>query len=822
MASSPHHPIRWRARPALLTAGCVAAGIVLADAAPDFSWETWLGMAGGAVAVVLAAGAWRRHRLVSLAPLAMTLGTALVFVAVGGARMAGWQAVPADDLAHLAGAEPEVAISGRVVGHPDASERGQRFVLDADSVWMGGAALPAGGRVQAALWQPRERDEPRISYPVLQAGDRVRLSGTLRPLPSRRNPADFDYGAWLERRGVRSTFSGYDSTAAVLLAREPGPLDRLANATRHHVRTTAERHVRTDDARAILLALLIADRAGIDAATREDFAATGLMHLLAISGLHVLLVGMALYELLKSLLHRLRWPWRRVEVFRAVVTLALLGGYVLAAGAPASAVRALVMATVLIVGAALERPVNTLNGLGIAALVLLLARPTFLFDAGFQLSFGAVGAIVVFMPLFEEAVPLRWRSRQPWKWTVQMLLVSLAATLGTMPMLLWHFGRLPLAGLVLNLAAIPATALTLGSALLMALGAALPGLGAVGGASAEVGARLLLWISRTGAEWLAWTEVGGAVRSAWWLGALVSLLAALALFPRPRHRWRLLGTTAALGCVAVWLPVLRGETRPALDVLFFDVGQGDAALVTLPNGRRLLVDAGVRDPYVDQGERTILPHLRWAGIDRLDAVVISHPHADHLGGLPTLLRSVRIAQVIHNGHNYDSRLFAESDSLLRALHVRSRAVLAGDTIALDPAVHIHVLAPSYAPHPDEGANHGSVVLRLTYGATSFLFTGDAEADAEGPITEAYGDLLRSNVVKVPHHGSRTSSTAPLVELTGAEIAVVSVARRNRYRLPNEEVLARWEESGAEVLQTWATGAVWLRSDGRRVERVMWR
>ncbi len=822
MAPSLHHPIRWRARPALLTAGCVAAGIVAARAAPDLPPGAWLAIAGGAVAVVLAAGIGRRHRLVSLAPLAMTLGTALVFVAVGGARMAGWQAVPADDLARLAEQEPEVTIRGRIAGHPDASERGQRFVLKADSVALDSAFHPTGGRVQVALWQPRERDEPRIPYPDLRAGDRVRLSGTLRPLPPRRNPADFNYGAWLERRGVRSTFSGYDSTAVVLLAREPGPLDRLANATRHHVRTTVERHVRSDDARALLFALLIADRAGIDGVTREAFVATGLMHLLAISGLHVLLVGMALYRLLKSLLHRLRWPWRRVEVFRAVVTLALLGGYVLAAGAPASAVRALVMAAVLIVGAALERPVNTLNALGVAALVLLLARPTFLFDAGFQLSFGAVGAIVVFMPLFEAAVPLRWRARQPWKWTVQMLLVSLAATLGTMPVLLWHFGRLPLAGLVLNLAAIPATGLTLGSALLMTLGTALPGLAAVAGASAEAGARLLLWISRTGAEWLAWTEVGGTVRSAWWLGALVSLLVALALFPRPRHRWRMLGTTAALGCAAVWLPVLHGETRPALDVLFFDVGQGDAALVSLPNGRHLLVDAGVRDPYTDQGERTILPHLRWAGIDRLDAVVISHPHADHLGGLPTLLRNVRIAQVVHNGHNYDSRLFAESDSLLRALHVRSRAVLAGDTIALDPAVHIHVLAPSHAPHPSEGANHGSVVLRLTYGATSFLFTGDAEAEAEAALTEAYGGLLRSHVVKVPHHGSRTSSTAPLVELSGAEVAVVSVARRNRYRLPNEEVLERWEASGAEVLQTWAAGAVWLRSDGRSVERVRWR
>ncbi len=819
----PHRPIRWRARPALVLAGCLAAGVWSARALPSLSFVHWVAVVGTAAVVVGASGWWRGQRLVSLAPTGLTLGLGLLVVALGGVRMALWQDLPPDDVSHLAAiAEGPVVLEGRVADHPAVTARGVRFVLDLEAARGMRARHPVSGPVQVALWQPRDGAAPRIPYPDLEAGDRVRLSGTLRPITRRRNPADFDYGAWLTRRGIRATFAASDSGAAVVLGHEAGPLDRLANVTRRRVRITLRRYRPDPDARAVLAALLLADRSRIDDATREAFATTGLMHLLAISGLHVLLVGLGLYGLLKPMLHRLGWSWRRVEIVRAVVTLALLGLYVLATGAPASAVRALVMAAVLIVGTATERAPNTLNALGVAALVLLLVRPTFLFDVGFQLSFAAVGGIVLLMPVLERTVPIRWTTGAAGRWAVNSTLVSLAATLGTMPVLLWHFGRLPLAGLVLNLAAIPATALTLGSGLLTVAFTPLAGLASATGAAAQLGATTLLWISRTGAEWLDWSNVGVTVHSLWVVTALVAGLVALALGPRPRHRWRMIGVTLALAAVAVWQPVFRGEHAPTLEVLFFDVGQGDAALLRLPSGRHVLVDAGVRDPYTDQGERTILPHLAWAGIDRLDAVVVSHPHADHLGGLPAVLRAIPVAHVIHNGHRYGSRLFAETDSLLNAHHVHSRAVTAGDTLLLDPAVHIQVLAPTHAPGPDDEANEGSVVLRVTYGDTAFLLTGDAEDAAEDDLVARYGEALRSDVVKVAHHGSRTSSIPDFVERTQAEMAVVSVARRNRYGLPDAPVLDRWREAGADVLQTWETGAVWLRSDGRTVNRVDWR
>ncbi|MDX1531240.1 MAG: DNA internalization-related competence protein ComEC/Rec2, partial [Rhodothermales bacterium] len=771
----PDQPLRWRARPLLLVAACFAGGIT-AEHHAVIGLAGWLMIEIGALAGAALVLIGTRRRLVSLRRLGLTAAAGTAVLAGGAAWLAAAQQVPphgVEVLAARTGPLP-VDLFGRVAGHPEDSPRGVRLTLEADSASWGDGATPVAGRVQVALRQPvGEAPQP---YPVVRAGDVLRVTGPLRPLQGRRNPADFDYGAWLARRGIGATLAGYDTSTIAVLAHAPGPAERVAVAVRAHVRTALDAHVRSDGARAVLRALLLADRGGIDPEVRDAFAVTGLMHLLAVSGLHVLLVGMLLYRLLKPLLGRLGWRWRTAELTRLLLTLALLGGYVLVTGAPGSAVRALVMAAVLLAGTALERPPNPLNALGLAALVLLLARPMALFDVGFQLSFAAVGGIVLLLPVLESAVPERWTAWKPSRWTVGMTLVSLAATLGTMPVLLVHFGRVPMAGLGLNLAAIPLTAAALASGLLcIATAGWAPAVADLSGASARLAADALLLVSEWGAEWLAWTSLGGYVRSLPLLSALIAALAALALWPRPRLRWRAVGLALGLAALGVWLPVLHGDARPALEVWFLDVGQGDAALVRLPNGRHLLVDAGLRDAYRDAGARTVLPHLRYLGVDRLDAVVVTHPHADHNGGVPAVLRGVDVAQVVHNGHNSASAPHAEAVRLAAERGTRVRTVAAGDTLGLDPSVRIRVLHPGAPPHPAAPANAGSVVLHVAYGRTSFLFTGDLEAEGEAALLRRYPSLLKSTVVKVGHHGSRTSSTPGFVAATAPEVAVVPVA-----------------------------------------------
>ena len=820
----PPPPLRLATRPALALAALVAVGIGLGRQVPTVGPTTWAVF--GIAIVVLAAGyvVATRRRLVSLGPVALALAVGGAAVALGAARDAAWRATPPDGVQRVAeaawaadslGDRAPITVWATVLDAPEKTWS-IRFTAGVDSAARGAVRNAVSGRAQISLLIGEEG----AVYPVLRPGDRVRLAGRLERLPRRRNPAQFDYGAYLHRQGVGAMLTVESEGDVAFLGPSRRPDQRIANGTRAHIETTLARHVPDADVRALLRALLLADRSGIEAGTLDAFRETGLMHLLAVSGLHVGLVGLALYVLLKPLLGRLGVRRRRLEMTRAVVTLAVLAVYVLVAGASVSIVRAFVMVALVIAGRALDRKSDALNALGVAALGILIHRPAALLDVGFQLSFGAVFALVTLTPLLTSAVPERIRRSKAGTFVVGSVVTSVVATIGTAPALLVHFGRLPIGGLVLNIVAIPLTAATLGAGLGCALTAWAPPLAATFGALAATTGRVLLWTTEAGAVTLGGIAYDGFLESTAVLVALLLGIAVMALWHRPVARTRL--ALAAAGCFAVgtWSGFVAGDARPHLDVVFLDVGQGDATLLSTPGGDHILIDAGLRSPFVDEGERTILPHLERFGIARLDALVLTHADADHIGGARSVLQHIEVGRLVVNGQNGTSALWADVLHLADSLGVPVQPVGAGDTLAVDPAIRLRVLGPD---GPMESPNDASVVLFVEHGTTRWLLTGDAEVSGEAALLTRFGERLATDVVKVGHHGSRTSSTPRMVEAAGRpQFAVVSVARRNRYGLPDEEPIERWTATGAAVLHTSQEGAVWLRSNGETVERVSWR
>lgn len=822
-----NEPLRWRAHPMLSIAGCLAAGVWISSAltVPSGFWSiVFGGFLGGLVLVSL----YRPRRLVSLKSLFVTLGIAALLLALGGLRYEQWKANTQPSLSRFA-AEVDsyehafpVTVFGRVADFSTRNERRVRFSVQVDS---GGFSpyFPLEGLLDVTIWQPLDEEIPNYDIPDLHPGHYVRVDALLRPLPEKRNPSDFDYGAYLERHGYHAMASISDSSAVEILYYAPRIDQHVLTVIRSHVRHALEQHIDRPESLSILEALLLADRSGIDPEIRQSFARMGIAHLLAVSGLHVFLVGMILYGLLKPILNRFGWSWLKVEISRSVITLIMLLLYVAVVGAPVSAVRAVIMVTAFIGGRMLQRSPNSLNGLGAAAVVLLLFRPASLFDVGFQLSFSAVGALIILTPVFQQPIPLKWRQHSFFKSPINLVLASIIVTLGTMPVLLYHFGILPIGGLFLNVLAIPLTGWAVGGALLCVLldGWATP-LASAAGATSDLATFLLIEIGLRGYDWLDWSTIDFYLSDKLWIAAIVSGLIALCVWFRPRLRWKWVIAACCLISIGAWGPVIQSGKQPLLDVLFFDIGQGDATLIRTPDGKHILIDAGIINEYGDSGTRTIIPHLDRHRIRRLDAVIASHAHADHIGGIPAILNHIHVDTLYFNGVPFDSDPFHWMNETAFQQNVPIKSLQRGDVIDIDPALRIHVL------HPDDQAgesqNDASVVLKMVYDEVSFLFTGDVEEEGERKMVERYGDLLCSTVVKAAHHGSRTSSTEAFVEQTAScvEFVIVQVARRNRYNLPNAEILDRWEEVGANVLSNADERAIWLQTDGRSVRRVEWR
>lgn len=242
----------------------------------------------------------------------------------------------------------------------------------------------------------------------------------------------------------------------------------------------------------------------------------------------------------------------------------------------------------------------------------------------------------------------------------------------------------------------------------------------------------------------------------------------------------------------------------------------------------MLVDTGPRSPGGDAAvSHSVLPYLRARGVQHLETVVITHPDEDHLGGLPSLLREMSVGRVLHSGQRAGTELYRKSRRLLRRTGTVSRSVKRGEDFLLGESLQVQVLGPPVRPgrHGIEGENGRSVVLHLTYGGTQVLLPGDVEAAAEQSLIRAYGEQLDARIAKIPHHGSRSSSTPGFVRRVVREegtTAVVSVGRSNRFGMPSAEVIARWRSEGARVRSTAQAGAVWLRSNGKTVWPVEWR
>jgi len=748
--------------------------------------------------------------LVSYRNLSMTLAAAVrwgyvVLLVLAGALHTGFRSelpeVPVALLKGLSGATVEVA---GVVREARLSDAGTlSAVLQVDSVLVRGHWLNLETRLQVRAFRP----DTMLALQTRQ-NHYMQAEVTIRDFPQRRNPLAFDVARWLKSDGIQ-VVGQLDAVSAS--THRTSRLDWLW--WRAAMNALLERSVR-EDVRPLFKAILLGDKGEMDREVRTAFSRAGLSHLMAVSGMHVGFVLMPVWLIIP-----LFWVRESGKALGLAIIAIILLFYAGITGFSSSVSRASITASLLAVGKLFQRNRDSLNTTGVAAILLLLWNPDSLFDVGFQMSFVAVILILVLGPVLRDGVPSAWRFKWSGSFTL-FLGISVVVQAGLFPILAGTFGEFSIAGPLANTLGVPVTqALFLWSMLALPVSALWPVSAGYVMVPGEYLARILLWVVEVvgtqDASWIQITSLSPFTGVLWFAG-----VGCLATLQNPALRMKWLIAVLMVLCVMQAGELVEKRRTDLLRVVVYDVGQGDAVLLQTPSGKNILYDTGVLTPFQNSGRSVLVPDLRARGIRKLDAVILSHPHADHIGGMLSLIEEFPIDVIYQSPMEFHSAVFTGYMAAASRQGIPVAELRMGDYLDIDPAIRILVLHPDSKPTGSD-PNAYSVSVKVIYGQTSLLLTGDAEHHAEQAMAGRFDDFLKSNWYKAGHHGSRTSSTPSFMQRVNPDWVAVSLGYRNRHRHPHREAARELHRYAGHVGFTSLHGALVYESDGMEIRRVLY-
>ncbi|NQT46735.1 MAG: DNA internalization-related competence protein ComEC/Rec2 [Candidatus Omnitrophica bacterium] len=745
----------------------------------------------------------------------------IAVILTGAAYITDAAKIAPGDIASISTGRPEkILLKGFVASDPaeDTTHYGQgvlKFISDAQNVKRGDEWYEVGGLVEVTIYEPRE---------AIHYGDTIALEGEIDRPSSARNPGGFDRADYLAGKGVYSIFRSGEQDAAIILKRGAGnPFIRFAYCIKKKIKKSIVNFCKGDDA-SLLSAMLLGERDTLSWRLKDLFIKTGSMHILAISGLHVGFIA-ALFLFLFRAIHI---P-RKIAL---IITIITLWFYVPIAGGRVSVLRAVIMFTILIVGYLLERDRDIYNTLGIAATLILICWPRQAFAAGFQLSFLAVLSIVYLGPRIKGSIysllgikadPRPKRRSGHTKKTIDIAAKSISASIavwfGLAPLVAFHFNIVTPVAIWSNLFVIPMAFGIVSSGFFMVLFGPLSNIaGSLFGSLAHYLIAALTSgigiLSKMPVAYMRGIKIDIVVLSVYYLMLFVIL---------NRNRLKLsLSRALLMGLVIVNIFIYKGIFFPQVTdemvITLLDVGHGDSIFIEFPGGGNMLIDGGFGSADGDgRGRYDLLPFLWSRGVSRVDAILMTHPDRDHMGGLLPVIENFDVGTIFDNGLKGRGKTFESYLRLIDSRSIEHRVVKRGDRIEGFDDVQIEILHPSKSSlaNRELSNNDNSVIMRFEFGEFEMLFCADIGKHGLGYLF-ARKETIQADLIKMSHHGSYLDgAVGVLIDVARPEIAVISGPSVGRGRLPSRETLAILDLKGIRYYNTGDAGAVTIKTDGKR-------
>lgn len=691
-----------------------------------------------------------------------------------------------------------VILKGMAVSEPEKREDKRVLVLKAEEVTEGGTTLREGFKVLVSI---PEGSTPAPEF--LKHGDGMEIRGKIHLPQGRRNPMGFDYRRYLKIKGIHATMTVQPYDIKRWDGKKAGVIETIGPAMRTRVTGVINSSLPEGHA-GLLNGMLLGVRDGLSEELSDDFSRCGLSHIMCVSGMNVSFV-----VLFCLIVFRMLKRSKTHSYFAAIASILL---FTTAVGFSPPVLRAALMGIIVLLGKLLDREPDIYTSVAFASLIILLVSPLTVFDIGFQLSFaGTISLVAFFKPIKKMLSFLPG-------FLSDVMACTIAAQVGVTPIILYYFNTLSIISLAANILTVPVTGVV-------------TILGFVTAAAGHVSIELAKFMAGSNYFLLGFILLAAEKLSA--------LPFAVTYVPTPsviqiciyyvfiglifkyaalnNYRNGVVYALAAIVAAVMTFFPYNAIFHRGLEVTFLDVGEGDCAFIRTGGGRSVLIDTGCGgdEAGFDAGGSIVAPFLLDKGIGCVDLVVLTHGHADHTGGLASIVERIKVKNM----------MAGESEELLavrelgRAKGMKLLSPSAGQRVYLDRETFLEVISAGEDFASEEGqsaCNNSSYVIRLRYGDVCILFTGDIEKDAEEAIL-AGGRTVSSHILKVAHHGSASSTCQEFIEAVRPAASVVSVGR-NLYGHPDEEgVLKRLCDNGSAIFRTDRCGAVIVRSDGKRLK-----